>query len=333
MRNKIIYLESVSVKERQLVENFLRIWNDDSKTISIHTSGSTGIPKEILLNKTAMESSAIATGRYFRFKEGQKNILALSANYIAGIMQIVRSAVFDMQLIVAPVSSNPLKHLKDLSYDFAAFVPFQVQEILADRNSQKIYESISNVIIGGAPINNDLFNKISNLTNKSYATFGMTETVSHVALKEIKMNNVLYEALPNISFDVSQKKCLIVSAPNLLDTPIHTNDMIRLENQYSFEWLGRADFTINSGGIKIQPEVVERKIERLIDRVFYISKIHDELLGEMVVLLIEGHPFELKRMTSLKAELKKILGKYEMPKQILFQPTFKRTITGKIIRK
>jgi len=332
MQNRIIFLESVSTEERKIVRNFVKIWKNDSKIISIYTSGSTGPPKEIKISKATMKASALATGKYFGFKKGQKNILALSANYIAGMMQIVRSIVFDLQLIVTPVNSNPLQNISDFSIDFAAFVPFQVQSILMHESSKKIYESISNIIIGGAPISLNLFEEISDLKNQSFATFGMTETVSHIALKEIKKNNNLFVAIPNVSFDISENSCLTISAPHLISNSIQTKDIVRLENEFSFEWIGRADFVINSAGVKIHPEKVEKMIENVIDRTFYISKLKDNKLGYKTVLFIEGEPFDSEQIKKLCKEMKEVLIKYEVPKTILFKPVFKRTSTGKIIR-
>ena len=279
-----------------------------------------------------MVASAKATGAYFNFKKGQKNLLVLSAKYIAGMMQIVRSIVFDLQLIVGPVSSNPLKEIDSLLIDFSAFVPMQVQAILADTKSQKIYESIPNVIIGGAPINLTLQTKLSTLKNQSYATFGMTETVSHVALKKIRINNTLFEALPNVSFEISEDDCLIVFAPHLLIDALTTNDIVRLIDQHHFEWIGRADYVINSGGVKIHPEELEQRIEPFIETSFYVSSQDDELLGQKLILYIEGLEYSANETSALIQLLKRNLNPYEVPKDIVFKRKFKRTATGKVIR-
>jgi O-succinylbenzoic acid--CoA ligase len=331
MENKIIFSSAVSSAEKKAVTDFVDEWKSEEATISIFTSGSTGPPKKVQIEKSAMVASAIATGTFFKFEKKQKILLCLSANYIAGMMQIVRAIVFEMSLYVVPVSSNPLREFNE-EIDFAAFVPLQVKAILADVRTKERYENIKHVIIGGAPISTDLFADICHLKNMSFATFGMTETVSHIALKYISRENDFYQALPDISFGQSNNDTLIIYAKRITKDPIFTNDVVALKNSSSFQWLGRADFVINSGGVKLHPEVIESKLATAIKEPFYITKMQDATLGEKVILVIESEPYLPIKRQKIEDMMREILLNYEMPKSIVFQNEFQRSNSGKIIR-
>jgi len=330
---KITYFNNLSDETKADIDAFLSIWQDDSDLVKIKTSGSTGVPKEIELQKSAMLNSAKLTGQFFDFKPGQKNLLALSPNHIAGIMQIVRAWQFDMELLVAPVVSNPLKIVKNESFDFAAFVPFQVEAILKDDSSTIIYESIRNVIIGGAPIHQQLEAAINKCSNQNYATFGMTETISHIALRNIKTSSTLYKGLESVHFNKDKRGCLIINASHIGEGEVVTNDCVDLIDDSSFVWLGRVDHVINSGGIKIHPEQVEIKLKSvLLDNRFYITKEKSDSFGEQVVLVVEGSQWSGEDYTHYNAEIKKALGKFEQPKRVIFITQFQETPTGKLIK-
>lgn len=330
---KINYLKLVSEKEKQAVENFLNLWSNNDSSIKIHTSGSTGKPKEIEISKAAMIESAKATGAFFNFKSSQRSLLALNASYVAGMMQIVRAIVFDMELVVVPVGSNPLQYSSLGKLDFAAFVPLQVAAILEDNQTKMVYEKIRNVIIGGAPINESLNQSIGVLSNHSFATFGMTETISHIALRAIENDNKIYKALPGVHFFIKGDGCLQIKVPRISKNDISTTDRVNLISDNAFEWLGRSDFVINSGGVKIQPELVENKLSSLIKNSYYISSVPDNKLGSSVVLYIESEDFKKGELNRLIKNMQLILGPYEVPKRVLFEPNFSRTLSGKIIRK
>jgi len=327
----IFFLPEVSKAEKQSVLNFVSLWQSKEKYVTLSTSGSTGLPKTINVLKKAMVASAEVTGQFFNFNSDFTLLLNLSSTYIAGMMQIVRALECGAKLVVAPVCSNPLMYINQ-QIDFAAFVPLQVSAILEDKITRKNYQQIRHVIIGGAPINSDLFNNISSLSNNSYATFGMTETVSHIALKKIERLNDLYRALPNISFKTAEDDCLVIHAPSILEQPIVTTDVVELIDEHSFKWLGRADFVINSGGVKILPEVVENKIAPFISSNFYITGETDELLGKKVVLFIEGSSYTKKKLELLEINMRRVLEKFEVPKAIYFKKAFERTGSGKLKR-
>ncbi len=330
MFKDIIYLSKNEDSFRKDVDIFIEKWESQNDYIIVFTSGSTGQPKQLKLKKSAMIASAKATGHFFNFRKGENILLNLSPTYIGGMMQIVRAWVFEMNLIVGSLDRNPLLYLGHIKIDFAAFVPLQVEAILAEKSTFKIYQTLRNVIIGGAPIDNLLNNKILKCSNKNYATFGMTETISHIALKRIDKNILYYTALPSVNFSTDARGCLVISAPNIIDTKISTNDKVELIDMQHFNWIGRIDFVINSGGVKIQPELVEKKInDLLIDR-FYIIGEPSEEYGEQVVLVIESSSCDKDKLFD---QMKKRLKKFELPKRILLKLHFEKTASGKILKK
>ncbi len=314
------------------IQSFL---NPKINTFSIFTSGSTGKPKLIKHSREQLNSSAKATIELFNLKEGNHVLLALPAKHIGGRMMIVRSIIAKLKLSYAPLSSKPLNEIAaNDKFDFAAFTPMQFANILNDVAAQKKAENISTIILGGGEVSNILLSKIKNQKPKIYHTYGMTETASHVAVKKLNGDDASeqFNALPNVTFKTDERNCLIIHAPLFSKEAFATNDIVQLESPTSFIWKGRFDNVINSGGIKIQAEEIERKLYKAIASRFFFIAEKDELLGERVVLVIESPVYDAKQMRQLNKMLDKHLSKYERPKQLLFVPQFKETESGKILR-
>ena len=295
---------------------------DNSDQITVTTSGSTGIPKQLNLDKSKMLQSARATGVFFELPAKTKALCCLSSSYIAGKMMWVRSLDLGWHIDVVPVDSNPLQHT-DNQYDFAAMLPMQVNGSLA-----KI-EQIQKLIIGGAPISYLLKKELLTKNIQAFQTYGMTETITHIAVKRILEQPTLYKALPNVSFSIDNRKCLVINAPRVTNDSLTTNDVVRLVKTHEFEWIGRYDNVINSGGVKLFPEEIEEKLRPYIELPFIIVAVPDEKFGEQVVLLIES----TVTIENLHQIIEKAsLSKYENPKSIYYLSEFARTDNGKIKR-
>lgn len=311
------------------VYRFILEWFDDKDFIIAHTSGSTGKPKEIVLHKEKMLASARLTGEYFKFQKKQSALLCLSANYIAGKMMLVRAIYWKLNLILVNPDAYPLKNLQE-NIDFAAMVPLQLANCLS--GNQKI-ENVRNLLIGGGAIDKSLEEKLQELNTNCFLSYGMTETVSHVAIKTLngpdKSN--YFRGVGNVSFTIDNRSCLRITAPDILLDTIITNDIVRLHSQFEFEWLGRYDNVVNSGGVKLFPEQIEEKLNSLISEPFFLAGIPDEKLGEKLILLIEKEENPAMRK-DLVEKMKGLLDKYEQARDIFFIPKFCRTPNGKIQR-
>jgi O-succinylbenzoic acid--CoA ligase len=299
------------------VGNFIYDWFDAHSYIELKTSGSTGVPKTIRMEKQAMVNSALATGDYFGLHAGQKALLCLPMDYIAGKMMFVRAMILGLELDFIAPTSHPLLN-NSSTYDFAAMVPMQAQ------NSIKALKNIKKVIIGGTAINQQLEKELLSLPIQVYETYGMTETCSHVAAKRIGSGS--FHALPNVTFELDDRGCLVIEALQLSVVKITTNDLVELINPTQFILNGRIDNVINSGGVKVVPESIEAKLAPFISSRFYISSLPDEVLGQRVVLVIESEPFEMP------ASHFEGLSKFEKPSEILFKSQFEETASGKVIR-
>lgn len=331
MHKSIDLCDGFSPEYLQEIENFIAEWESQSDFIEVQTSGSTGIPKRIRLKKEHVRASAIATGEFFNFQSGQSVLLNLSPHYIAGKLMIVRALIHDMRMVLAPLGKNPLEDLDLDEIDFGAFVPYQISAILANPGSKKNYERIKNAIIGGAPLALKWQHELIPLTNSSYVTFGMTETITHFALQRISEKEDFFTCLPGFRIKKDSRGCLILQENKITDRLV-TNDLIELMNDHQFKWLGRLDFVINSGGVKISPEQVEFKLAHLFQsQAYFIHGRASAIFGEEVVLYIEGE--ESSNAPILQVDLRAILTAYERPKAIVFVPVFERTSTGKILRK
>jgi o-succinylbenzoate---CoA ligase len=210
-------------------------------------------------------------------------------------------------------------------------VPTQVFKLLEQPSGAEKLQNIRNLLIGGSAISGELEMRVSSLLNRIVLTYGMTETASHIAIRELSgtRKSDLYLCLPGISVSLNENDCLQIHLPEF-DEPLQTNDMAELQSPTSFRILGRADSVIISGGIKYSPEALEKKLEPIISERFVISSVQDEKLGEKLVLVIEGKPFKTKY---LEEKIKELFTTFERPKVICFLEHFPITISGKIRRK
>lgn len=308
---------------------FLNEWFSDSAIVVAQTSGSTGEPKPIELPKSLMRKSAERTIAYFGLKEGNRLLLSLSCRFIAGKMMVVRAIVGQMNLITTDPSGD-FDLLTDQSFDFGAVVPNQVFKILEQPSGKQRLENIRNLLVGGSAINTELETRIASLSNRVVLTYGMTETASHIAIRELSgaKQSDIYRCLAGISVDTNEEGCLQIHHPEFSE-PLQTNDLAEVLSPETFRILGRADSVIISGGIKFLPETLEKKLEGTIRERFIISSVHDRRLGEKLVLVIEGKPFDTRL---LQTKIKSLFSPYERPKAIVFLENFPETSSGKIIR-
>lgn len=297
---------------------FLLDWLDDKETIELTTSGTTGVPKVITIKKQSMVHSAIATGNFFNLHPQDKALLCLPARYIAGKMMIVRAMMLGLELDIMVPSS----HLDDLlphkAYDFVAIVPLQ-----AENSLDKLHQ-FKKIIIGGAKVSDDLASKLKNIKSDIYETYGMTETITHIAAK--KIGEAYFNVLEHVSISNDERNCLVIDAQSVSDEKVITNDIVEILNEKQFKWIGRYDNVINSGGIKLFPEQIEAKLASKIGNRFFITSLPDDVLGSKVVLIIEG----LEQV--IDTTIFNSLDKFEKPKEILFVSEFVETETKKINR-
>lgn len=321
-KKKLISLAHNFIKEgkdyERITGDFILEWFNPDSFITVTTSGTTGSPKQIKIEKVAMVFSALATAKHFDLKAGNRVLNCLSTNYIAGKMMLIRSIVlgFDMDF-VAP-SSDPLKDYSK-EYDFVAMVPLQVE------NSIRKLKNIKKLIIGGAKINNNLRNQLLRSSTLVYETYGMTETITHIATKKISDN--YFTVLPNVTISKDSRNCLVIDVPRISNSKIITNDVVNIIDNSEFELLGRIDNVINSAGVKLFPEQIEMKLSHKIQTRFFVTGIPNEKYGEQVALVIEGVSIEFDK------DFFNDLLPYEIPKTIYFVSNFIETESGKIRRK
>jgi O-succinylbenzoic acid--CoA ligase len=316
------------------IQAFLQDWFSSKKTISVNTSGSTGIPKSIELRKNFMINSAFATAHYFDLPSKTSALLCLPITYIAGKMMLIRAINLGWHLDIVEPSLHPLKDISK-SYDFSAMVPLQLE------NSLDTIVRIKNLIVGGGVVSNQLQEKLQHIDCHVFATYGMTETITHIAVK--KLNHIhkfpnFYEVMPNVSIYKDERNCLVIEAKHVTEKTVFTNDVVQLISHKKFDWLGRFDNVINSGGIKLHPEMIEEQLAKVLVNRFFVTGIYDEQLGGKLILLIESS-VKTENETVIKSELfskitsLKTLSKFEIPKEIYFIDNFIETSSGKILRK
>ncbi|SEG35078.1 AMP-binding protein [Flavobacterium urumqiense] len=300
------------------VGDFILDWFDTKSYLELNTSGTTGTPKIIRIEKQAMVNSALATGDFFNLNPGDKALHCLPTKYIAGKMMFVRSFILGLDMDFVAPSSHPLLH-NDTKYDFVAMVPLQAQNSLLE------LKNVKKMIVGGAKMSKSLEKSLLKLNTETYETYGMTETITHIAGK--KIGEKYFTILPNIKISQDDRNCLVIDAPKISNETIVTNDLVELINENQFGYLGRIDNVINSGGIKLIPEQIEDKLSNKIHSRFFVTGIHDPVLGEKLIVVIEGEKQDLDESTFDD------LDKYEKPKEIFYVSKFIETQNGKIKRK
>jgi o-succinylbenzoate---CoA ligase len=298
----------------------------------LHTSGSTGKPKPIRLTRAQMQASAQMTQRALNLKSGQRALVCLNVAYIAGTMMLIRGMELGLTMYVVAPSSQPFAELpNDLPIDFMAVVPLQLQTLLETKQHSRL-NTLEVIIVGGAPVSSKLLTQIQQLSVPVFSTYGMTETVSHIALRKLNDPDASesYTLLDGIEADTDEHNCLRLRGVVTNHEWIQTNDVVIFIDTTHFQIIGRIDNIINSGGIKIQLEKVERAIEQIWNRSerFFVWWKRDELLGQKLILVVENA--QIAEKESFNKELQTLLNPYEIPKEIHTVKKFVETSTGKV---
>lgn len=328
------------------LKDFLAEWQSPEPTVLVHTSGSTGEPKPLFVEKRRMEASARATIKALGLKPCSSALLCMSLKYIAGKMMVVRSLVGDLRLISVEPSGHPLANI-DEPIDFAAMVPLQVYNSMENPIELERLKAIHNIIIGGGSIDEEMERRLRDFPNAVWSTYGMTETLSHIALRRINGSEASewYTPLENVKVSLSDEGCLVIDAPEVCANTLYTHDCAEIhQDGKRFRILGRIDNVIDSGGIKLHIEDIERKLRPYLSN-FLITKAPHRKFGEAVVLMIEKSKGDSAKSlgdtkkslreseNTLRALLEQHLEKYEQPKYIVEVDELPLTETGKPARK
>lgn len=300
-----------------------------SGAVTCHTSGTTGAPKAITFNGVQLEYSAKASLNFFQLKKGSRVLLPLSCNHIAGKMMLLRAVVGQLRITLIEPTSNPFKFITALDkFDFCPLVPMQLHEIF---KSKEDVNRLGVLLLGGAGVHPTLLANLQKAGVRAWASFGMTETMTHFALKSLSpTEDEYYSCIADYQVSTDEQGCLVVLNPIVFKQGLVTNDTVEVRNSKEFIWLGRSDYVINSGGVKLHPEQIEAKIKRVIaDAIpFVLVGIKDEKLGESLCLLSEK--VSISEMD--QERIKKAVLAYEFPKSFRVVEEFKRTESGKIKR-
>lgn len=329
-------------------QEFISEWNDDARTIHVQTSGSTGAPKKMNVRKDRMIESAKMTCDFLGLQPGDTALLCMNLDYIGAKMMVVRSLVRQLRLIQVAPSGHPLATV-DFPITFAAMVPLQVYNSLQVPEEREKLRQIKHLIIGGGAVDDVLAAQLHDFPHAVWSTYGMTETLSHIALRRLNglESSSWYTPLQGIKVTTNADECLVIDAPKLCDTPIVTNDMAEIreistsdeQNALAFRIIGRRDNVINSGGVKIQMEELERLIRPFLTMPYMVTKRKSEKFGEIVVLMVEqegddeGASFEGKSelpiLRAIHRLLHRALPRYWEPRLYLSVNRIPMTETGK----
>lgn len=332
------------------VNDFLQEWNSPSETLLVHTSGSTGKPKPMWVEKQRMLNSAHITCDFLGLRPGDSALLCMSLDYIAGKMMVVRSIERKLRLFSVkpsghPLSDESLAKMVEMDFDFVAMVPMQVYNTLQVPQERERLSRIKHLIIGGGAIDDALAEELRSLPGAVWSTYGMTETLSHIALRRLNGEEASewYQPFDSVGVSLNSDGCLVIDAPLVCSEPLVTNDIAEIKQQETsshssdassslktsfphvlFRIKGRKDNVICSGGIKMQIEEVENLLRQHLDAPFLLAKKKDEKFGEIAVLVTESGDLE-----GVEAICRQVLPKYWVPRQYLHFDQLPMTETGK----
>ncbi len=321
------------------VLNFCSEWLNGCNEFVFNTSGSTGVPKEVVAQRSQMRSSAQATIQALNLTSTENIYLCISAKMIGGAMMLVRALELGCNITIVSPTSNPFEQLNENHpYTLASFVPMQLYDAVTNFTLHNKLNRFSKILLGGAPASDNIITFLSTLKVKTWQTYGMTETLSHVALKLIGVDKY-YTALPGVVFKQDERNCLCIESEITNNTWLITNDLINLISPTQFELIGRIDDVINSGGIKIFTYDVEQAIQRKLNELeippkpMFVCSKPDEKYGEVVVVIMLGKPLHETIQNKITEYCKEILGKYAAPKHYYAVSEFERLESGKVDKK
>lgn len=326
--------EGYGISHIEEILEFVVEWSNRKEWVEARTSGSTGRPKNFKIKKEQILASAKRTLSFLDLKKDDSALLCIPNRFIGGKMMIARSIIGELNLYIADNEAIPTIPA-GVHLDFAAVVPYQMHAIVQDAEATEKWKKVKKIIIGGGQVDPRLEAELKTWPNQIYESFGMTETISHIALRRISGENkkVPFIALEGITLSKDERDCLVIHSELLPENPLITNDIVELESETSFRWMGRADNLINSGGVKIIPETIEKLIKPFMNTKFFFAGVPDEKLGEKLVLVVEGQPMSEGDEAELLNDIKTDLHKYEIPKEIVYLDAFVETENGKINRK
>ncbi|MGL4518929.1 MAG: AMP-binding protein [Phocaeicola sp.] len=315
--------------EQEELAHFLAEWFNESPTLTVHSSGSTGTPKPMVVEKRRMIASAVATCRFLQLKAQDSALLCMPVRYIAGKMMVVRALVAQLHLISVAPSSHPLATLTTPP-TFAAMIPMQVYHSLQQPSEQKLLCQIKQLLIGGGAISTELEAILHEFPEAVWSSYGMTETLSHIALRQLNGPHASqgYKPLPGVTVSSNEAQQLIIHAPAVCNERLVTNDIVSFNETGQFIIRGRSDNTINSGGIKIQIEEVEALLQPALRGDFAITSLPHKVWGDKLLLLTTQSNRE-----EIEALCQQLLPPYWQPKEIITVSSIPRTETGKLSRK
>lgn len=315
----------------QEVEQFKSAWHNASPHVSVHTSGSTGTPKTIRVLKKHMSASAQKTCRFLGLRPSDTALLCMPLQYIAGKMMVVRALVCPLRLLAVCPVGRPFALLHG-SPTFAALTPFQVSQTLKNEHETQLLRGVRHLIIGGGALSPQLEETLARFPNNVWSTYGMTETLSHIAMRRVSGNqrSQRYTALPGVALETDEAGCLIITSPDIGVHHLVTNDIVQLSpDKTSFVVIGRRDNVVCSGGIKLQIEQLEARLQPLLPCPCFLTGVPDAAFGEALTLVCPAS-------STLESQLREccatVFSRYEMPKHFVFLKSIPMTETGKPAR-
>jgi o-succinylbenzoate---CoA ligase len=303
----------------------------------IATSGSTGLAKGVLLSSAALTASATATHR--RLGGPGRWLLALPAYHVAGVQVIVRSLLAGHEPVVAQSFAEAADQLfRSPGPHYTALVPTQLARMVA---APEVLRRFDAVLLGGAATPPALLTRAREAGIRVVTTYGMSETAG----------GCVYDgrALDGVGVRIGEGGLVELSGPTLasgyrLDDAataaafsagwFRTNDLGTLHPDGLLEVHGRADFVINTGGVKVVPSAVEGVLTAQpgVAEACVVDLPDDEWGQLVAAAVVAVDPAAPPQVSALREAVRGSLGSASAPKLVHFTEALPLRGPGKVDR-
>ncbi|MCU0417136.1 MAG: AMP-binding protein [Cytophagaceae bacterium] len=329
-KKRILSLDNTNLNQYPLAIQLCYEWYLSNASPTIQTSGSTGYPKTIQLDRKAIAASVQRTARFFNLSAQSTFLVVLPLDKIAGRMQLYRALCLEATVYVN-TPSRSLNDVLSLPYDFVSLSTLQIRHLVQDERGIALLSDCRIVLIGGAAPDESTIQRLQVLPHTEvYLSYGMTETLSHIAIQALHpIREPGFRLLDGVEWRATRHSTMITD--RLLGIEIETTDSLEALSDSYFVYKGRRDRVINSGGVKVHPELIETIVQQWFieqgwTNLFYVGSLPHPALGEQVVLYIDALPVE---KNSLLEGIKQRVPPYHAPREVIVQ-TIQVSENGKI---
>ncbi len=368
-----------TVKNGVPYEEFIRDFSDSEPEVEVlpddpillqYTSGTTGLPKGVLLTHNSFVWDALGFLYHFDITSEDIVVQPMPFFHCGGLHILTDVALLKGMTFIIQNFWDARRFCENVQRYRAtlAFVMMPVMNLFLEVLREGKYDLSSLRIIGSsaAPYSRELFSEILYLTGAKNIMFGygLTEAAPSVSIFDTSGETLMKES--GLGFPIWTQEVrivdsegndvptgeigeLIVKGPQLFKGYIKdeeatsntlkngwlfTGDLVRMDEDGCLFFIGRVKDMIKSGGENVYAEEVERAIMEANPEVLEVAVygVPDPKWGEAVKASVILNPNTSLTTEELLSRTKKILAGFKVPKYVEFHEELPHTGSGKIAK-